>query len=332
MIQWCAQALAGEGAVAVLAGVRTAPDAALEQPSEWEPEIEPTAIAAIVGRWRSQQPAWWGVDASAWGLAPEPDAVLLAVGPRAGLGADRGAARLDAAARYDLQAYPFSPEVTNGRAEALAKVGLRSGAVDPEVAVLAIDRHYLLPEWSFRALEAGVAARLHTRDDAVRLTLGSGWQVNQGHDSAVGDQLRATVEAGGSAGRIDAWAAWRLVVARGGAPERAARPVFTPVGDYSEDADALSSGGFLQHRAEVGASAEAGPWTLRGSVLGRIRFPEALATGTVDRTLHGHFDLLRETGGGWSVLGAAGASGTRIVGGASYLDVYGWAGLSRELE
>src|SRR6185503_19508070 len=43
IVTWLAAgaAAAADGHVDVLAGMRTAPDAALEQPAEWEPEFEP---------------------------------------------------------------------------------------------------------------------------------------------------------------------------------------------------------------------------------------------------------------------------------------------------
>lgn len=330
-----AAALAGEGHVDVLAGVRTAPDAALEQPSEWEYEVEPTAVAAVVAGWRSTpSAAWWGLEGGAWGMVPEEDASLLTVGPRAGVGASAGAARLELAGRYDAQWFPASSETSSGRAEALVEGKVEVGALTPELGVTGIDRHYpFQTEWSFRTFEPHLALTGQTADGRLRLRGTGGFQWNRGFSSgtatpAGGAQIRLGAELGLAGRRGELWGRYVLIEAWDGSEQPAARPVFTPVGDYAEDADALSGGGFLQHRVELGASAEVGAWTVRGSALARLREADAVDLASFERTVHGQLDVRRELSERLTGIGTVGASGASLVSGTSYIDVYGWAGVS----
>lgn len=326
-------AAAGEGAAELLAGVRTAPDAAIEQPSEWVPgEVEPSVFSALVGRYRSVGDAWWGLDASAWANLPEGDVNLLALGPRAGIGADAGSARFDAAGRVDGQLYPWSPTATNVRAEALIRASVGGAIAEPELAVEAVDRRYVASEWSFRSVEPFIGLSLHTVDGTARARFVAGYQVDGGPGTGLGHQARGTIELGASSGSLDVWAAYRLIAAWGGEEELAERPVFTPIGDYSEDADALAAGGFVQHRVAAGVTAELGPWTLRGSALGRVR--QTTGAAPIDgfaRTVHGQLDVTRALGEHLFGLGAVGTSAAALVGDRSYVDGYGWIGVGWEL-
>ncbi len=327
ILWWMSVALAADVELTALVGVRTAPDAALEQDDEWEPEVEPTALAALMGQVRQVSgDGWFGLDGSLWGLTPEGDASMAALGPRAGFGADVGDVRLDAAARYDAQLYPLILEASSGRAEAVFTGSWSAGAVRPELSVSGLDRHYpFRTEWSFRAAEPAVGLRVDA--GAFRGRLGGSWQVNQ-TQIATGTQLRGTAEVGLGSRRVEVWAIYGLIGASGGTVQSAARAQFTAVGDYSADADALSAGGFLQHRGEVGISATLDPWTLRASAMGRIRDSVLEDRAAFDRTLHGQVDLERSLSDTVSAVATGGGSGAGLPGGRGYVDIYGWAGLS----
>lgn len=330
-------ASAADGELEALVGARTAPDAALEQPSEWEPEVEPTFLTALVARVRSSRgEAWWGIEGSAWGTAPEPDASLFGVVPRAGIGASSGPARLELAARYDAQLYPWAPDATNGRAEGLLKGSVRAGSLEPQVTVEAIDRHYPFETvWSFRTVEPGLGLGFRSTDQRFRGRLAGSWQLNQGASeegrAVTGAQLRGTADLGWSARRWEAWTTYRIIRAMGGGvADPASRALFTPIGDYSADADALSAGGFWQHRLELGASAAVGEWTVRTSALGRLRESETQGEPlrSYGRTLHGQVDLERELGDRTRGLVTVGGSGVRLDDGKAFTDIYAWVGLS----
>ncbi|MEQ1508687.1 MAG: hypothetical protein ABMB14_41050, partial [Myxococcota bacterium] len=158
------------------------------------------------------------------------------------------------------------------------------------------------------------------------------WQLNQGSTvdgaSVVGQQVRGTADLGWSIRRCELWTTYRIIRATDGGAEPTERAQFTPIGDYSSDADALSAGGFLQHRLELGVSAEVAAWTVRASALGRLRIADHQAQPSYGRTLHLQLDLERAVGARTAVLGALGGSGVRLDDGQAFTDVYGWLGLS----
>jgi hypothetical protein len=331
---WTGAAPAAEGHVDVLAGGRTAPEAALEQPVEWEPEIEPSVLAAVVGSVQSfHGEAWWGVDGQVWGFAPETEATLLGLGPRAGVGADAGKARFELAGRYDAELYPVGMEPTNGRAEALASGAVDLGAARPFLLAEGVVRTYFVEtDWSFHAAQVDGGVELGGANARVVLT--GTWQINEGRDASgefvPGQQVRGTIDVGISARKLEAFASYQLIHAWNGAADEAARSQFTPIGSYSSDADALSAGGFLQHLGEVGCSAEVGAWTFRGSALGRFRDADPGAASYAN-TFHGQLDVHRDLSERTTGILTLGASAAEVVSGQSFVDLYGWVGLSYEL-
>lgn len=335
MIAWLATAAMGgedHTELEALLGARTAPDAALEQPSEWEPELEPVAVGALLARHlHLGTPVWYGVDATAWVTAPEADATLLALGPRGGWSGSTERWRAELAARVDGQLYPAVSGTSNVRAEALARGARTWDAFETALGVEGVDRAYGERAWSFQTVEPGLTA---AAGRSVRVVAGASVQGNQGRQltdagssRVQGGQVRLVAELHATTPHLAAWGAYRLVDAWGGGVQVASRPVFTPVGDYSDDVDALSAGGFLQHRAELGASVDREPWTASLSVLGRLRDATFDDPGSYRRTIHGQAVVGRELGEAWSARLTAGCSGAELQSGAGYLDVYAWVGL-----
>jgi len=331
---WSSGATAAEGHLDVLAGGRTAPDAALEQPSEWEPTIEPSVLAAVVGSVQSfHGEAWWGLDGQAWGVAPEADGTLLGLGPRAGVGAQAGKARFEVAGRYDAELYPVIMDPTNGRAEALASGAVDLGVARPFLSAEGIARTYFVEtDWSFHAAQVDGGVELAGTGGRVVFT--GTWQINEGRDASgefvPGQQVRGSLDLGISARKLEAFAKYELIYAWNGAADEAARSQFTPIGSYSSDADALSAGGFLQHLGEIGCSAETGGWTFRGSALARLRDADP-AAASYENTLHGQVDVHRDLSERMIGIFTLGASAAEVVSGQSFVDVYGWVGVSFDL-
>jgi hypothetical protein len=335
MIGWLAAAYAAEGSVNVVVGGRTTPDAAIEQPTEWEPRLEPMALLAVTGEVEARgESTWVGLDAAAWALAPEADAMLLALGPRGGVHGRVGSAALEAAARYDAQLYPVTVDGTSGRADVIGRVRFGDGALQPELWVEGVDRWYPFEDpWSFRTAEVvagvtGVRGHWHTK-------LHASGQINDGA-GGWGQQLRGSAEVGYSGRRSALWARLRGIQAFAGDPDLASRSQFTPLGDYSDDADALSDGGFQQLRVDAGASSGVGPWVVGMSVLGRLRAGTDPSRDTYAQTGHLQLDVERPWGGlfatpvdgPWWFVGTAGVSAVGLSSGRGFVDVYAWAGLS----
>ena len=312
-------------------GARTQPEAALEQPAEWEPteELEPAAIgilSAQVGNTPERGP-WWQVSGSAWGLAPESETSLLTLTPQAGTGTSLGGWRSDVAARADLQLYPVEEsDPSSLRGEVLASLQRPDDRWVPWLGIEGIGRVYpLQPTWSFQSVEP--RAELIYRRDAGWVRGRAGAQANQ-HQGAVGTQVRAGLSAGLTGARAELWGGYGLIAAQAGTDATTARPPFTPIGDYAADADALSAGGFLQHRLDLGTSMFLGDWTLRASGLVRLRDSFTADPTSFARTGHGQLDLERPLGGVWVGVATLGVSGAALEGGAGYTDTYGWVGIS----
>jgi hypothetical protein len=327
-------AFAGSGTLDVLVGGRSAPEATLEQPSEWEHEAEPNLVGALAAGWQDQGPVgtWFRVDGEAWGALPEGDTSMFRLAPQAGIGGSAGAYGGELAGRYDASLYPWESHASSGRAEVMARGTATAGLARPEVSVLGLDRHYFqTPAWSFRTLEPGAGLGLTV--GPLRIKLGSSLQLNGGGAGSpvVGQQARAVSELGVAGRSWDLWLGYRLIKAWGGGPDEGARAQFTPVGAYAEDADALSAGGFLQHRVDLGGVVTAGRWTLRAAGLARFRAPDDVGLPSVSRTLHGQLDLERDIGERLSILGTGGVSHAELSTRHGYTDVYGWLGLRWEL-
>jgi hypothetical protein len=164
--------------------------------------------------------------------------------------------------------------------------------------------------------------------------------VNQGIDigpnsqflGATGSQLRAVAEGGLSNRNWDLQFGYRLYVAQGGQAEQALRPQFTPLGNYSDDADALSAGGFVQHRVDLSGAFEMDEWTFRFSALGRLRQGRpTLTTGSFARTGHAHFTTQRDLVEHLALSFTTGVSAA-ATGASAYTDAYAWFGLHWQFE
>lgn len=338
MMLWVAAAWAGGVAdVSVLAGVRGNAESTLEQPEAATLDtLEPSATAAVLadGRWRWKSGLWVSGAGEAWTYAPEPDATLLRAVPAVGVALPLGEhAHLDLAARYSLEAVPLRAGRTNGRAEATGAVGLDLGAHRLALVGAGVSRDWFdRSAWSFRTAEAGLswewqpsAWRLGARATG-QLNSGATVNADGGLDPATGQQLRLGASGGWTGRHWDIGLDYRMYLADEGQVEDAARPQFTPIGDYDDDADALSAGGFSQHRIGLTATGQFGPaWTLDLDVLARVRVNEpGQATTVFSRTFHAGLDVGRVISGPWSVH-AVGAFTTLdlATGGTSY-DPSGW--------
>ncbi|MBX2802215.1 MAG: hypothetical protein KTR31_31325 [Myxococcales bacterium] len=336
--------------VGVALGGRTAPESVIQVPEvdEGEPgdteevgeeedgEFEPSVLLLADARGRVTAGAVWGaVDATAWLLAPEGEADRLTASPQVGVGAAAGAVRADAVGRYLLDLFPFRSSASSGRAEI-------HGGLDwqpPEARIGAglhatlVDRHFFaVPEWGFRTIEAGATARLGGTGP-VWLELGLAGQGNQGLvrqegglEREWGSQLRGMVGVGVSTPAAYLQLRLRPLWAFAGElDDDTVRAQFTPLGDYAEDADALSAGGFQQQRLDVQAAVQPGRWTVSAGVLGRLR--RGAASQTLLRTGHAYLLLARPVSGPWSLRATLGVAGAEPAGGQSFVDIYGWAGV-----
>lgn len=327
----------GAGEVDVLAGVRGNAESTLEQPQAATLDtLEPSATVALLvqGRWRWKSGLWLAGSGEAWTYAPEPDATLLRVVPAAGAALDLGKrAHLDLAARYSLEEVPLRADRVNGRAEATASLGGDLGAHRISIVALGVSRDWFdLPAWSFRTAEAGVtwawqpsAFRVGARATG-QLNAGSTVNADGGLDAATGQQLRLGASAGWTGRSWDVGLDYRLFLADEGEVEDAARPQFTPVGDYDDDADALSAGGFTQHRLGVTASGRFGAaWSLDVDLLARVRVNEpGQTTAALVRTVHAGVDVGRVLTGPWSVHAVGAFTSLDLPAGGTSYDPSGW--------
>lgn len=338
MILFIAAAWAGTTAeVGVVAGVRGNAESTLEQPEDADIEnLEPSGTVAVVGevrkRWKSG--VWIAGSGEAWTYFPEPDPTLLRVVPAAGGAFDLGKhGHLDLAARYSLEWVPLRADRVNGRAEATVKVGLDAGPHRLDLTAVGVSRDWFdLPEWSFRTGEGGIV--WEWQPSALRLgaratgQYNAGWTVDAAGavNPALGEQLRLGVSGGWTGRAWDVGVEYRFYLADEGEAEDAARPQFTPIGDYDDDADGLSAGGFSQHRVGVNVSGKLGTaWTLDADVLARLRVnPPAQASGALTRTFHAGVDVGRVLGGPWSLHGVAGISTLELPNGETSYDPSAW--------
>lgn len=338
MILFVAAALAGTTAeIGVIAGVRGNAESTLEQPEGADIEnLEPSGTVAVVGevrrRWKSG--IWLAGSGEAWTYFPEPDPTLLRFVPAVGGAFDLGRhAHLDVAGRYSFEAVPLRQDRTNGRAEATIRTGLNEGAHKVDFLAMGVSRDWFdLTEWSFRTGEAGLlwewqpsAFRIGARATGQ---YNAGWTVNAagGVDPALGEQLRLGASTGWTGHGWDIGAEYRLYLADEGEAEDAARPQFTPVGEYDDDADALSAGGFSQHRLGLTANGKLGTaWTLDASVLARLRVnPPGQASAALTKSFHAGLDVGRTLGQPWSLHAVAAVSTIELPDGETSYDPSAW--------
>ncbi|MEQ1501580.1 MAG: hypothetical protein ABMB14_05085 [Myxococcota bacterium] len=343
MILFVLGAAASAGTTAsvdVLAGARGDPEATLEQPTNGpDAGLEPTATAAVLAEVRRswKKGPWLGVAGEAWTYLPEADPTLLRVAPRGGLALRLGDhAHLDAGARYALEIVPLRTSLDSGRAEVTLATGPILGDHAFDLVATGVDRAWFgTPAWSFRTVEGGMTWAWQPSD--WRLGARATGQANAGStigpggalEAATGQQLRLGVSTGYTKGSVDVSADYRMYLASEGQVEDAVRPQFTPIGEYDDDADALSAGGFVQHRLSATVGATFGLWTLSADALGRIRINEdGQSSAALTRTGHLAFDVGRDLGDdGFQVHGVLGVNGFATPTGAGSFDPYGWLGV-----
>ncbi|MCB9679080.1 MAG: hypothetical protein H6737_28520 [Alphaproteobacteria bacterium] len=342
---WLTGALAAppEAQVGLLLGGRSAPESTLQvapagaptEPGETPAsELEPSALAGLEGSvtLRHDSGVWASLDGTAWLLVPESEADRVVLGPAVGWSKGERT-RFDLAGRYRADLVPLRSSASSGRIEALARVSATGGAHTVELASTFVDRHfYTEPAWSFRALDTGATWRLDA--DGVRAAVGASFQVNQGVREAgealeaehLGTQARGLASVGLNRGGFDVEVRYRPILAFAGEIEDdTVRPVIGPLGDYAEDVDAVSGGGFVQHRLDVEGAMVSGGWTVRAGALGRLRDGSG-ATGLV-RTGHAHLGAERALGDHWALVGTVGILAAELTGGTGFVDVYGWGGV-----
>lgn len=325
----------------VLAGARTAPEASVERPDEWDLEVDPSVLAALLGEAAidTDPGLSLGLRGAAWGYLPEEDADRLQLEPWAGwLFTDDSGVEVDVAARYAWFAVPMLASSSSRRGEALLRTGLRRDGWLVQARAVGIDRTYpRQPGWSFRSVEAGADAVVDLGDSGLRAELGAAGQGNWGRSlepagdttAVPGSQLRLAAGLGHATRSVDLRLRYRLYLARAGEAEDTVRPQFTPVGEISDDADALSAGGFTQHRVEGSLAWERGDWGAAASALLRLRDnTDPNADASFARTIHGQLTGERELGDRWALSATVGSSAARLEDGREYVDVYAWLGLS----
>lgn len=330
--------------LSLLAGARSAPEAGIERPEEWEIEVDPAVFSALLGELGASgdDGAWVALQLGAWGFVPEGEASRLLLEPRGGwFGVWDSGLELDLAARITVDSVVYEPLASSTRNEALADLGLRRGPLHLELSAVGIERTYpRAPTWSFRSQETRLDAEVEL-GALVRLELGLAGQLNQGStldaadrvQQARGRQLRLQGALGLGGRRGELGLRYRYYAAEEGELDDAVRAQFTPIGAYSDDADALSAGGFTQHRLQLtGAWEPADGWLAALSALARFRDSPNAVRASFDQTLHGQASLERELGETWSLSATGGTSSARLVDGQRYLDVYGWLGLTARLQ
>lgn len=330
IVVFLAQAWAGPtGELNVRAGGRTAPEAALQTPDAWANDTEPSALLSVDGAVRlgAADGGWARFSLGAWGYLPDEDS-LLATGSVSGGWTGPHTAL---AARYDVQAFPVLPDASNGRLDLLGRWHRKGTAWDVVGQVEAVDRRWW-GESGFTAAE--VSAVAGTTRGLFGVDLGAGGQGNLAGglftDGEPGAQARVL-------GRLRLGdAGWRLALeyrfiwAFSGEVEAETAPATTPMGEYADDLDALSGGGFLQHRVGLSGAVVAGPWTVAASGFFRQRTPEEADEGAVafTRSYGGQGQLTRTLSTTVGVSGTVGATHAELGSGPGYLDAYGWLGLS----
>jgi hypothetical protein len=324
------------GEVEVIAGGRSAPEASVEVPENVN-DLEPAALIAVAGRVETKpgEGFWARSDGALWALT-ENDARLIEVRPALGWGAFGQTLGSELAATWQGQVYPWNMDASSGRTEAFADGNATAGEHRFDLSVLGIDRRYpWRKEWGFSTVQPGVG--WHWEHGAVRGAIGAAWQGNVGWtitsdgslDRSSGTQLRGEVELGIAMRRIDVWARYAPIRAYEGDDSDAAYPQFTPIGEYSDDADALSAGGFFQHRIDTTITWQSELWKVRAEGLGRIRESQpGDPAASFSRTVHGELSVDRALAQSpeWSWVAVLGVSAAELVDGRGYTDVYGWAG------
>jgi hypothetical protein len=328
---------ATHGTFTVLGGARGNPERTIERSDAGESgELEPAALAAVLASVTSRGDSGFFASASgeAWAYLPGSEASLVRLVPGGGVVREIGSrGHLDGAIRAALEAAPAVPAVDSARVEATASAGIHAGRNAVDLVGTAIDREFpWSPTWTFRTGEAGVAWSSDPVAGATVRLRATG-QGNQGYiveddyiEAVSGWQVRGLASLRLTGGPLSVEVGYRPTLAFGGDDDNAERPVLTPVGDYDDDADALSAGGFVQHRIEVVGSARLGSsWTLDGVALLRVRdpAPDAPVSG-IAQARHLRLDVGRRLADACSLHVAAGWTDVLSDTGVSTLDPTAW--------
>jgi len=324
-----------QGQLTVLAGGRAAPESTILLPTAWEGNIEPAGLAAVDGGLRlgAVDGAWVTLGAGTWAYLPEGEA--LSVDGRGALGWSGAASErlmLDVAAKVEAEWYPLFQAGFNGRTEVLGRARYTGSGWSLTPSLTAVDRRYLdQPAASFSYGEAGLVLGL-SGDGPLALELGLAGQGNQsqglGSEGAVGAQLRGLSCLSVTSGAWHGGLEYRLTVALEGEVEHELRPLFTPWSDYSDDADALSGGGFVQHRVRLWGALSLSRWTLSAGAMGRQRQAgdDELAV-SYKQSGQLRLEADRELSEALVAFGAVGAASAGTPSGPGYMDGWGWLGL-----
>ncbi len=315
----------------VLAGGRTAPESAIRIPSGFEGGFEPSALLAVDVRVRfgAERGPWARLAAGSWAYAPDVDASEIHGGGAAGWTGTRA----ELAGRYDVAWFPLLTEASNGRAEVMGRVRLGDDpwALTPSVTL--VDRRYINGGAAdYSTGEAG-AVGSYTAAAGARIDVGLSGQVNAaggiGANGPLGAQGRSLVRLSLNGTRWRVSAEHRFILAAEGETEVTAPALYTLVGDYDDDVDALSGGGFTQHRVGVSGAVEAGAWTVSAGGLARLRAAsEEELAAAYGRSVAGQIRLDRRFGAALTGFASLGVSTASSPGRPGYLDAWGWAGVT----
>ena len=329
------------GSVTLLVGSRTAPEAALEIGEDEFGEVEPAAMGVLLvdGSASFESGLWMAGAAELWTYVPEAEATVFRLSPGVGWGSGVGSkGYFDVAGRYDLVIVPGISEASSGRGELLVGGSRQLGVSHTLLlSVQGIDRRYPnAVELGFTSGEFKLGISGQTELGRLRYGVSGGAQSNLGYvmedtelEGVFGWQVRARFEAGVSAGAWDLDLGYALYLATAGDDDDIARAQFTLIGAYADDADAVSSGGFSQHRTNVSVAWTSDPWVLTATALGRVRVNSSEAVGDgVSQTIHAQVGARRPVRGMEGQI-ATGVSAVSFTSGLGYTDVYGWVGLKR---
>lgn len=334
-------ALAGDTAAAsgtldttFLVGGRTAPESAILVPAGWEGGSEPSGLAALDTRARfgAERGPWARIGANAWGYLPNRDA--SEVGGVAGLGW-AGAGNLDVAGRYNVEWFPLTSAAGNGRAEGMIRTSHSGEGWSLTPKFVLVDRRYFqAPTADFSTGEAGAELALGPKA-RFGVDVGLSGQANEaralGSSGPWGGQARGLVRLRFNGDTWQLSAAYRFAAAFAGETEEETAAVFTLQGDYADDVDALSGGGFTQHRVGLSGAVEAGKWTFSAAGLARLRIANAdELAASYGQSLGGQARVERALGTAVGLFGSVGVN-TASSSSRSYTDTWGWLGVTWHL-
>ncbi len=331
----------GEARVETLVGGRTAPQVTSQGPAQLVTKDGPAALAAVRAEVESEarRGVWVGAALESWAYLPDPELSLVRAEPRAGWTPALGALwRADLGARYALEGYPWSASLSSGRAEATAGVGPTVGPLKLGLEGSYVRRDFFgTPSWSFQMAEGGCRVSTAPSAGGLRASLrlssqfNAGFTVDTAGDShpATGTQARGRADVGWTGGSVDLNVGWSIIRAWEGNVEDAARPQFTPIGQYADDTDALSAGGFVQNRFDLSMAWLPRPaWTLGLDGMLRLRTTDpGQASGSLATSAHLQGRVERKLSDQLTLLGTAGLTHIELVTGSNALDLYGWTGL-----